>query len=349
MSPLVWDLGHIAAFEDLWVGRGLGEGELRPELGEIYDAQETPRADRGKLAYLHPAEAFSYLEAVRERTLERVDEVSPFIQELVVQHEQQHNETMLQTLALAEPGVYAPHRSRRGSAPARTGTLRFDAQTVPIGDEGAGFAYDNERPRHDVHVDAFEIERAPVTNAEFAGFVADGGYSDSRLWSGVGWERRQAEGWERPLYWTDDGRVRSFEQVWPLDPDRPVIHVSCHEAEAFARWAGKRLPTEYEWELAAWTDGGHSGNIDQLDFMPGPAGPFVGDCWEWTSSEFKAYPGFRADPYPEYSVPFFDDGFRVLRGASWATGPRLARPTFRNWDFPERRQIFAGFRLAADL
>jgi iron(II)-dependent oxidoreductase len=143
--------------------------------------------------------------------------------------------------------------------------------------------------------------------------------------------------------------VRSFEQVWPLDPDRPVMHVSCHEAEAFARWAGKRLPTEFEWECAAWSDDGESGNLDQLDFGPGPAGPFVGDCWEWTASEFTGYPGFRAHPYPQYSEVFFDSGYRVLRGASWATQQRLARPTFRNWDYPRRRQIFAGFRLAADL
>src|SRR3954452_6265505 len=127
------------------------------------------------------------------------------------------------------------------------------------------------------------------------------------------------------------------------------MHVSCHEAEAFARWAGKRLPTEHEWELAAWSDEGESGNLDQLDFGPGPAGPFVGDCWEWTASEVTGYPGFSFHPYREYSVPFFDSDFRVLRGASWAPRPRLARVTIPNWDFPQRRQVFAGFRLAAYL
>jgi iron(II)-dependent oxidoreductase len=349
MSPLVWDIGHIAAFEDLWVGRELGDGELRPELGTTYDAAETPRAVRGDVPYLRRADALAYMEGVRDRTLDRIDDVSPFVQELVVQHEQQHTETMLQTMSLAAPGVVSPPRTRRGSAPARKGRLAFDADWAPIGDAGEGFAYDNERPRHDVHLDAFEIDRAPVTNAQYARFLADGGYDDRLLWSGEGWALRQAEGWERPLYWTDDGRVRSFEQVWPLDPDRPVMHVSCHEAEAYARWAGRRLPTEFEWEYAAWCDEGESGNLDQLDFGPGPAGPFVGDCWEWTASEFRGYPGFRAHPYPEYSEVFFDSGYRVLRGASWATQPRLARPTFRNWDHPRRRQIFAGFRLAADL
>src|SRR4051794_35954907 len=138
MSPLVWDLGHIAAFEDLWVGRELGEGELRPELGGVYDAAETPRAERGDASYLRRPGALFYMEEVRERTLRRIDEVSPFVEELLVQHEQQHTETMLQTMTLAAPGVVSPARTQRGSAPARTGTLRFDARIVPVGDRGIG-------------------------------------------------------------------------------------------------------------------------------------------------------------------------------------------------------------------
>jgi iron(II)-dependent oxidoreductase len=349
MSPLAWDLGHIAAFEDLWVGRELGSGPLRPDLGAVYDAAETPRADRGQLPYLGPGAAVDYLDAVRERTLTELDALSPFIQELIVQHEQQHNETMLQTLALAEPGVYAPVRRPAAAGRAAPGVLRFEAREIALGDAGEGFAYDNERPRHQVCLGAFAIERAPVTNGQYAEFVRDGGYHQRPLWSEAGWAARQQEGWERPLHWTDDGRVRSFEQVWPLDPDRPVMNVSFHEAAAFARWAGKRLPSEAEWECAARANGDESGNLDQLDFGPGPAGPFVGDCWEWTTSEFGGYPGFRAHPYREYSEIFFDSGFQVLRGASWATRPRLARVTFRNWDYPRRRQIFAGFRLAQSL
>jgi len=350
MSPLVWDLGHIAAFEDLWIGRELGDGALRPELGTVYDAAETPRAYRGELSYLRRAQSLGYMDEVRERTLSRLDEVSPFVQELVLQHEQQHSETMLQTMSLAEPGVYAPERRQRRVEPAPRARLSFEPQSLVLGDEGEGFAYDNERPRHEVWLDAFSIALRPVTNSEYAEFIRAGGYDDRRLWSEEGWSARLEEGWERPLYWTDDGRVRSFEQVWPLDPDRPVMHVSFYEAEAFATLAGRRLPTEAEWECAARAVGANeSGNLDQLNFGPGPAGPFVGDCWEWTSSEFTGYPGFRAHPYPEYSEVFFDSGFRVLRGASWATRPRLARPTFRNWDYPRRRQIFAGFRLAADL
>ena len=143
--------------------------------------------------------------------------------------------------------------------------------------------------------------------------------------------------------------MRSFDRIEPIDPDLPVMHISRHEAEAFARWAGARLPTEPEWEVAARLAAGGAGHVDQRDFGPGPAGPFIGDCWEWTASEFGAYPGFRAHPYPEYSEVFFGGGHAVLRGGSWATRPSNANLTFRNWDLPRRRQIFAGFRLARDL
>jgi iron(II)-dependent oxidoreductase len=345
MSPLVWDLGHIAAFEDLWVCRQTGQRLLRPELAEVYDAGETPRAGRGDLPYLRRDDATAYMDAVRERTLSVLGEVSPFIAEMLVEHEHQHNETMLQTLQLAEPGVYAPERRHRAGE-AATGTIVVSAGTVVLGDPGAGFAYDNERPRHTVELAGFRIDRSPVTNAEYSEFVEAGGYRRPELWSPAGWAKREREGWERPLYWTDDGRVRRFERTEPLEPELPVMHVSWHEADAFARWRGARLPTEAEWERAAQLLDRERGNLDQLDFGPGPAGPFLGDCWEWTASEFGGYPGFSAFPYREYSEVFFDSGYKVLRGASWATRSRVARTTFRNWDHPQRRQIFAGFRLA---
>ena len=351
MSPLVWDLGHIAAFEDLWVSREVSLPLLRPELARVYDADETPRPDRGELPYLRRGDALKYMEEVRERALSVLDRVSPFIAQMLVQHEHQHNETMLQTLQLAEAGVYSPRPARTTRADggaAASGTLRVEPAAAEIGDDGEGFAYDNERPRHTVKLDAFEIDLAPVTNGRYREFVADGGYDDPRLWSETGWEVRTSEGWERPLYWTEDGGERRFDRLEQLDPDLPVMHVSFHEAEAFARWAGARLPAEAEWEHAAGVAGGEPGNLDQLDFAPGPAGPFIGDCWEWTATEFGGYPGFRAFPYPEYSEVFFGSGYKVLRGASWATRPPVARLTFRNWDHPQRRQIFAGFRCARD-
>jgi gamma-glutamyl hercynylcysteine S-oxide synthase len=347
MSPLVWDLGHIAAFEDLWLCRETGLDLLRPDLAELYDATETPRAERGRIDYPRRAEATAYMEAVRERTRANLDGVSPFIAEMLVQHEHQHNETMLQTLQLAEPGVYAPERERPEGA-AAAGSVEIEAGAAEIGFAGDGFAYDNERPRHSVELAAYRIDRAPVTNAQFAEFVEDSGYRREELWSRDGWEVRAAEGWERPLYWTADGAERRFDRVEPFEPDLPVMHVSWFEADAYARWRGARLPTEFEWEHAAMLFESERGALDQLDFGPGPAGPFVGDCWEWTASEFEGYPGFEAFPYPEYSEVFFGEGYRVLRGASWATRPSVARPTFRNWDHPQRRQIFAGFRCAED-
>jgi iron(II)-dependent oxidoreductase len=347
MSPLVWDLGHIAAFEDLWVRRETGLELLRPELAAVYDAAETPRADRGELPYLRRGEAVAYMDAVRERTLSVLERVSPFIREMLLQHEHQHTETMLQTLQLAEPGVYSPERRPPGGA-AATGTILVEAGSFAMGDAGDGFAYDNERPRHEVDLPAFRIDRAPVTNAAFAEFVADGGYRRRELWSEAGWGFRESEGWERPLYWTADGGVRRFDRTAELEPELPVMHVSWFEAGAYARWRGARLPSEREWEKAARLAGAERGHLDQLDFGPGPAGPFLGDCWEWTASDFRGYPGFAAHPYREYSEVFFGADYRVLRGASWATRPRVVRTTFRNWDHPQRRQIFAGFRCAED-
>jgi iron(II)-dependent oxidoreductase len=347
MSPLVWDLGHIAAFEDLWVCREAGLELLRPDLAEVYDAMETPRPRRGDLPYLRRDEAVAYMDAVRERAVSVLDDVGPVITEMLVQHEQQHNETMLQTLQLAEAGVYSPERpAPRGAA--ASGSVIVESGPREIGFDGDGFVYDNERPRHTVELSAYRIDRAPVTNAQFLEFVEDGGYDRGELWSEEGWVAREREGWRLPLYWTGDGRERRFDSVEPIAEQLPVMHVSWFEADAYARWRGARLPTEAEWEHAASLFEPERGALDQLSFGPGPAGPFVGDCWEWTASEFGGYPGFEAYPYEEYSAVFFGEGYRILRGASWATRPRVARATFRNWDHPQRRQIFAGFRCAGD-
>ncbi len=350
MSPLVWDLGHIAAFEDLWLCQNVGGlGPLREGLWEVYDASETPRADRGDLPYLGPEEAKVYLQDVRERALSVLErgDPDPFVWEMVVQHEAQHNETMLQTLQLAEPGVFCPERESPVASRRSLDVLAVPAGPCGIGDAGEGFAYDNERPAHEVELEAFEIDASPVTNGAYMEFVEDGGYGRRELWSPEGWTVRRREGWQRPLYWKEDGGERSFDRTEALDPDKPVMHVSWYEADAFARWRGARLPTEFEWERAACLYGEPRGNLDQLHFGPGQAGPFIGDCWEWTASDFRGYPGFRAFPYREYSEVFFGSTYMVLRGASWATRTDVARETFRNWDFPERRQIFAGFRCAA--
>jgi iron(II)-dependent oxidoreductase len=371
MSPLVWDLGHIAAFEDLWVCRASGLRPLRPELMEVYDAAETPRAVRGDVPYLRCDDAREYLETVRERALSVLEDADlsdgsdrlnggGLVWEMLVQHEHQHDETMLQTLALAEPGVFSPDRRELpGEAEPGPETVRVEEGPCTVGHAGPGFSYDNDR--------------LPVTNGDYLRFVEDGGYHRPELWHEEGWAWREEEDVERPLYWTEDGRNRSFERVEPLDLSLPLMHVSWFEADAFAHWRGARLPTEAEWEKAASWNGSASrypwgeeppaeehANLDQLGFGPAAAGAYpagaspcgalgmLGDQWEWTASDFGGYPGFRAFPYREYSEIFFGSTYKVLRGGSWATRGRTARCTFRNWDYPQRRQIFSGFRCARD-
>jgi gamma-glutamyl hercynylcysteine S-oxide synthase len=328
LSPLAWDLGHIANFEELWLVQTIGDREpLHGELGRFYDAIENPRKTRGELPILRDAELRAYMADVRERTLEVLDtvEIGPdaedrllregFVYEMLIAHEFQHNETMLQLLQMVDG--YEPVRPEVwGTDPISDGPeiVAVEGGEHEIGAPGRGFAYDNERPRHTVELAPFEIDRAPVTNAAFAAFVEESGT-------------------EPPTYWESDGEgwvSTAMGRRTVLHLDHPVIHVSWHQADAFARWAGKRLPSEQEWEAAQ---------------------PLLEDtvqAWEWTSSDFLAYPGFEAFPYPEYSEVFFGDTYKVLRGGSWATHSHVARPSFRNWDLPQRSQIFAGIRCARD-
>jgi iron(II)-dependent oxidoreductase len=391
LSPLAWDLGHIAAFEDLWVSRASGRDPLRGDLFDVYDAEETPRSQRGDLPYLLCAEARAYLAEVHERALEELDRADlsnpadplnagGFVWEMLIEHEHQHNETMLQTLQIAAPGVFRPDRPPSPSGPGRRpppeGMVHVEAGSFLMGaGPEAGFAYDNERPQHARELPTFDIDRAPVSNGAYGEFVDAGGYERREWWSEEGWAWRQARGAERPGYWMADGRVRSFERTEALAEHLPVMHVSFFEAEAYARSQGKRLPTEAEWEKAAtwdpatgakrtWPWGEASpdparATLDQTPFGPTGAGALsagasaygavdlVGDCWEWTTTHFEGYPGFRSFPYREYSETHFGQGYRVLRGGSWASRPATVRSTFRSWDLPTRRQIFVGLRCAA--
>ena len=330
LSPLAWDLGHIANFEELWLVQAVGEREpLHGDLGRFYDAIENPRKTRGELPILRDAELRSYLADVRERTLEVLNDVEidagvedpllreGFVYEMLIAHELQHNETMLQLLQMVD-GYEAPSTQvgmAAPPAPPRPEMVAVEGGEHEIGAPGTGFAYDNERPRHDVELAPFEIDRAPVTNGAYIAYMEETG-AEAPLY----WDRDAEGGWVRTAMGRRD----------PVDPLQPVIHVSWHEADAFARWAGKRLPTEREWEAAC------------------ASLQLLGQVWEWTSSDFLAYPGFEAFPYREYSEVFFGDTYKVLRGGSWATHRDLLRPSFRNWDLPRRRQIFAGFRCARD-
>jgi gamma-glutamyl hercynylcysteine S-oxide synthase len=392
MSPLVWDLAHIANQEELWLLRGVGGRDpMHPEIDPLYDAFEHPRTQRISLPLLSPKEARAYAGEVRGRVLDLIERASftakplvadGFVFGMIAQHEQQHDETMLAThqLRRGAPVLAAPPP---GPPPPDVISLPAEVE-VPAGPFLMGtstepWALDNERPAHRVDVGSFYIDTTPVTNARYREFIADGGYDQERWWSPAGWEYRQRAGLTAPAFWQREGDQwlrRRFGVIEPVPPAEPVLHVCWYEADAFARWAGRRLPTEAEWEKAArfdpatgrsmrypWGDEDPSpslANLGQRHLQPAPAGSYpagaapcgarqlIGDVWEWTASDFRPYPGFRPWPYREYSEVFFGTDYKVLRGGAFAADPVASRGTFRNWDYPVRRQIFAGLRTARD-
>ncbi|RXS86031.1 ergothioneine biosynthesis protein EgtB [Streptomyces sp. TM32] len=390
MSPLVWDLAHIGNQEEQWLLRTVGGRDaLRPDIDSVYDAFEHPRATRPSLPLLAPDEAHGYVAEVRGRVLDILERTplhggplldSGFAFGMIAQHEQQHDETMLIT-----------HQLRRGAAvltapepsPATDEIIPAEV-LVPGGPFTMGtstepWALDNERPAHHRLVPAFLIDTTPVSNGAYQRFIDAGGYEDPRWWDPAGWAQVQEHALHAPLFWQRDGGQwlrRRFGVTEPVPPDEPVLHVSWYEADAYARWAGRRLPSEVEWEKAArydpatgramrypWGDEDPTpahANLGQRHLRPAPIGSYpdgqsplgvrqlIGDVWEWTASDFLPYPGFAAFPYREYSEVFFGDEYKVLRGGSFAVDPVACRGTFRNWDLPVRRQIFSGFRTARD-
>ncbi|MFL1426621.1 MULTISPECIES: ergothioneine biosynthesis protein EgtB [unclassified Nocardiopsis] len=406
MSPLVWDLAHIGNYEEQWLLRAAaGREALRPDIDHLYDAFENPRAERITLPLLRPREARDYNDRVRREVLDALDGVdltvpaprppddphappgppglldAGFVYHMVIQHEHQHDETMLAThqlrrgapVLLEETPHVAPLRP-----PAEAEAL-VPAGPFTMGTDDDPWAYDNEKPSATVDLPAYFIDTAPVTNAAYREFMDDGGYQTRRWWSPDGWEWKEKRGAVSPAFWDREGQEwsrRRFGRRELVPPDEPVQHVNFHEAQAYAAWAGKRLPTEAEWEKAArldpatgrsrrhpWGDeepAARHANLGQRRLGPATVGrhpdgasplgvhQLIGDVWEWTSTTFHGYPGFRAFPYREYSEVFFDSGYKVLRGGSWATHPTAVRSTFRNWDLPIRRQIFSGFRCARD-
>ena len=396
MSPLVWDLAHVGNYEEQWLWRSAAGGTaLRSDLDDVYDAFEHPRAERPRLPLLAPRDADDYIAMVRRRVIDGLDRVrldapnpllhDGFVYGMVVQHEHQHDETMLAThqLRRGAPVFDADlviHAIDIAAAPAHLPSeVYVAAGPFTMGTSDDPWAYDNERPAHVVDLPAYWIDTTPVSVGAYLAFVEAGGYDDPRWWSEAGWRWRCESGKRTPAFWQRADRqwLRTrFGQTELLPLAEPVQHVCWYEADAYARWAGKRLPTEAEWEKAAswdpasgtsrrypWGDDpptAQRATLGGARLRPAPVGSrpggvsaygvhqMVGDVWEWTSSDFLAYPGFRPFPYREYSEVFFGSDYKVLRGGSWATDAVACRTTFRNWDYPIRRQIFAGLRLARD-
>jgi gamma-glutamyl hercynylcysteine S-oxide synthase len=393
MSPVVWDLGHITAFEELWLTRNLDGPIEFTEMPGLYNPFEHPRRVRGRLQLPGLPEVRETMDALRTRVLARLADADldgsnellrdGYVYHMVLQHEYQHGETILQTLQLKQGAPYTPPVRRslpEGRPPAAPGTMvRIPGGRVELGTDDRTATYDNERPRHTVDLRPFWMDVTAVTNGAYLEFVEAGGYERRDCWSDAGWAWLQEAKASAPKHWhreAGEWHTRTMDLVRPLDPRRPVCHVCWFEAEAYATFAGKRLPTEAEWEAAAswdpatgathpypWGDEPVTpalANVDQLAFDTAPVGAYernrsaagcygmIGDVWEWTASDLAGYPGFRAFPYGEYSEVFFGSEYKVLRGGSWATRPGAIRNTFRNWDYPVRRQIFSGFRCARD-
>jgi gamma-glutamyl hercynylcysteine S-oxide synthase len=396
--PVLWHLAHIGVFEAYWLLQKAG-GQPAPDAlyERIFDPIRTPREESKDLPARREME--EYLRRVREgalRQLEQFDFAAPdpvlsggYVFDLVLEHERQHQETLAYLFRLLDPSkktrpeglasAAAVGPDAEGPAAARArGMITVPAGEVILGAAGEGFAYDNEYPAHERFIPSFRIARAPVTNAEYASFVEEGGYERREFWDEEGWDWRGREGWSCPLFWRrgESGawaERRMFEEG-ALPPDHPVTGVSWHEAAAYARFAGGRLPTEAEWEKAAawdaragrkrrfaWGDEPPDSTRCNADFrrwgttpvgaFPAGASPYgcldmTGNVWEWTSDPFDGYPGFEPFPYPEYSEEWFDGDHRVLKGGSWATSPSVLRVSFRNFFRRHFRIAFAGFRLA---
>jgi iron(II)-dependent oxidoreductase len=432
VNPLLWEIGHVAWFQEKWVLRHPDGGSIREDADRLYDSIAVAHDTRWDLPLPSRDATLAYLREVRDRVVDRLaaGEPSPtlaYFTLLSLFHEDMHDEAFTYTrqthgwpapelwrsaVRSREPGDRAgyprearvvPARRSAGKAVART---RDDGRTpsaerrapsadasIPGGTfllgaaRGAPFVFDNEKWAHPVEVRPFAIARTAVTQAEFAAFVEEGGYRRREFWSEEGWRWRETAGAEHPVYWQREGREwlrRDFDVFRPLERDRPVLHVCWHEAEAYCRWAGRRLPTEGEWELAAagtkasdgsfgaekrmfpWGETSPSPERAHLDWGGGPRGALgcvdvdalapgdsafgcrqmIGNVWEWTSDDFLPYPGFVIDPYKEYSEPWFRT-HKVLRGGCWVTRSRLIRNTWRNFYRPERRDVWAGFRTCA--
>ena len=391
VNPVLWEIGHIAWFHEYWTLRhAAGRGLLIERGDRLWDSSNVPHTTRWTLDLPDRAGTYGYMADVlghQEDLLGRgVDEAARYFYDLSIRHEDMHVEAltyMRQTLSFARPEEMGA--ATRPKAGALAGDAAVPGGTWRLGSTAReGFVFDNEKWAHELPVVAFRIARAPVTNAEFAAFIEAGGYATREFWSEAGWAWREERRAERPVYWQPkrDGvwRWRRYREDEALAPHEPVIFVSWFEADAWCRWAKRRLPSETEWEAAAvgvpsadgsrlearrrkwpWGEAPPDARHANLDFafdgtidvgaLPDSDSAFgcrqmIGNVWEWTSSDFLPFGSFSADPYKDYSQPWFGSR-KVLRGGCWATSARIARPAYRNFFTPDRNDVFAGFRSCA--
>ena len=395
VNPALWEIGHVAWFHEYWTLRHAhGQAPLIERADRLWDSSHVPHATRWQLDLPDRAGTFSYMADVLARQEDRLggtidgalEDSARYFYELALRHEDMHVEALAysrQTLSYPPPPALgasraAPAGDLEGDVAVPGGAWRMGARP------GDGFVFDNEKGTQETMLAPFRIARAPVTNTHFAAFIEGGGYGAREFWSAAGWAWRQQRNAERPVYWQAkrDGvwTVRRYSEIEPLAPHAPVVFVTWFEAEAWCRWAGRRLPSEAEWEAAAigeptpdktrladtrrrwpWGEAPPSPAHANLDFaFDGPvdvaacaAGDsafgcrqMTGNVWQWTASDFLPFAGFSADPYVDYSQPWFGTR-KVLRGGCWASSARVARPVYRNFFTPDRCDVVAGFRTCA--
>ena len=388
VNPPLWEIGHVGWFQEHWCLRYRAQGPLAPAMlpdaDARYNSAIVPHAERWRLALPAPDQTLAYLGEVLDAVIARLAREGPtehlrYFVQLAVFHEEMHNEAFhytRQTLGYPQVSPVLDHRYAgvpcSGDSDIAGGAFMLGAS------EDTAFVFDNEKWAHEVTVPPFRMARTAVSNAEYAAFVDDGGYARRELWHDDGWAWRERAKASSPLYWVKTGRgwhARHGERTVPLAPNAAVLHVNWHEAQAYCAWAGRRLPSEAEWEFAAatspgglahkrrypWGDtpptaaranlfGGAGGPIDVAALPDGDSAwgvrQMFGNVWEWTADWFNAYPGFVRDPYKEYSEPWFGN-HKVLRGGCYATRAGLLRNTWRNFYTPDRRDVLAGFRTCA--
>jgi iron(II)-dependent oxidoreductase len=396
VNPILWEIGHVGWFHEYWTLRQVhGQPPLLEHADLLWNSSTVAHDTRWSLDLPDRADVFQYLGDVLDRQSERltrgIDTPARYFYELAIRHEDMHVEALAYTRqTLSYPRPQAHTRSGHGRPVAHAAGDWVGDVEIPGGmwrlgaSPSNGFVFDNEKWEHEVAIAPFRMAKAPVTNAEFAAFVDDGGYQRAEFWSSAGWQWRERTGAQRPVYWlAKEGERwtwRGHGETGELAPYAPVMFVNFYEAQAWCNWAGRRLPTEAEWEAAAlgepdatgsrlarakrrWPWGEAAPTHDHanvgfaydapVDVAACAAGDsafacrqMIGNVWEWTASDFVAFAGFSADPYEDYSQPWFNTR-KVLRGGSFASSARIARAGYRNFFTPDRNDVIAGFRTCA--